>query len=592
MSGTADQPDTFAPVSSRRRAIIVLAAAIAFAAKLFLALKTYGTNDVYSFERFAVWSRYFGADLYQIAPDFNHPPSMIHLLHFLQWIAERTDLPFHFWIRFPGILADAGSLWLICRILGSRIAERSVFIAVLLIAAAPAQILISGFHGNTDPIMIFFVIAAVYLAGYRGSVIGGGIAFGLALCIKVVPLILVPVLFLAIPGWRKRTTFFAATAAVVAMAWSPFVERQPSLILHHVLGYKGSYGLWGFSWLFRQLGDGWPATEFLNAAFRLAGTPTLMTAIVALSIWMNRSGRKPTLYVQVGMVFLLFFAGASAFAIQYLAWLTPWLAELGVVPVALFTLTGSVFVIVVYNFWTLGTPAYLAIAYPWFHLQYFQALCWISVLLLAFIAWRRIRHEAVPQISYLSNLSPRVRFAVFAFATALFLICPAIVKMRGDTLGLHPSYAEDMVLGTQSGEYHNLADELYRRGRSDEADAAENKASALAAQSWERYYALARDEPARERLHTPEDYLDASLSDYNHGAFADCVTDATASLKFRPGVPAAWNNISTCNSELGHWDAAIAAAQQALRCDPDYWVAQQNLDWAIGQKRLASAAGK
>ena len=569
-------------ISSRRRAVIVCVAAVAFAAKLFLVLKTYGTNDVYSFERFAVWSRYFGADLYQIAPDFNHPPSMIHILHALQWLAERTHLPFHFWIRFPGILADAGSLWLICRILGSRLAERPVFIAVLLIAAAPTQILISGFHGNTDPIMIFFVIAAVWLTGYRRNIEGGGIAFGLSLCIKVAPLVLVPIFFLSIPGWRKCFTFLFAAAAVVAIAWSPFVEQQPSLVMHKVLGYKGSYGLWGFSWLFRQLGASWPTTEWLNAAFRRAGTPVLITAILALSWWMNRSGKKQSLYSQAGMIFLLVFTGTGAFAVQYLAWLTPWIAELGIDAVLLFTLTGSVFLAVVYNFWALGIPGYLAIAYPWLHLQYFQVLCWISVLVLTFTAWRRMHH-----IRGTGILVTRARLAVAAMAAVAFLMYPAIMKMRRDTMDIRPVYAEDVVLATQSDEYHNLAAELFKRGRTVEAEATENKATSLLSDGQKMYETLAGADPGRSRLRTPEDYLDASLTDYNNGSYADCVSDATASLKFRPGAPAAWNNISICNSQLGNFDAAITAARQALICDPDYQVAQQNLDWAIDQKHRA-----
>ncbi|HEU5021781.1 MAG TPA: hypothetical protein VFT60_07810, partial [Bryobacteraceae bacterium] len=55
-----------------RRTAVVAIAAIAFFAKLWLALSTYGTNDVYTYERFGLWSQYLGADLYRIAPDLNH----------------------------------------------------------------------------------------------------------------------------------------------------------------------------------------------------------------------------------------------------------------------------------------------------------------------------------------------------------------------------------------------------------------------------------------------------------------------------------------------------------------------------------------
>jgi len=561
-----------------RRALIILAAAIAFAVKILLAFKTYGTNDVYTYERFGLWSRYFGVDLYGIAPDLNHPPSMLHVLSFLLWVSERTHLPFHFVLRLPGILADAGSLWLVCRILGERIAEKSVFIAVLIIAIAPTHILISGFHGNTDPIMIFFVMAAVWLAGYRDNPAAGGVAYGMAFCIKIAPVILVPVLFLSLNGAKKRIAFFAAAAAVVVIAWSPYVFQQPSLVAHHVFGYKSSYGLWGFSWLFRELANTWPASQWLNNYFSLIGSPLVMVAILALSVAMNRLEKKPSLYTQVGMVFLFFFTFTSGFAVQYLAWLTPWVAELGALPVALFMITGSVFLLVVYNYWTLGMPWYMAIAYPWSSHQYFQVLCWLSVMILTFAAWRRIRYGQVIMPASLGRLtlngiSPVLRFA--------------IIHMRRDKLGFSPAYGEDQVFYTQADELHNLATELYQRGRPSEASVVQMQSDLLTARGQKITDSLARAQPARTYLHVPEEYVDASLDDYNRGDFTQCVQDATESLKLRPGMPAAWNKIALCNAELGDWDGAIAAATQALRIEPESEVVRQNLDMAIAGKRRA-----
>jgi hypothetical protein len=571
-----------------RRLAIILVAAIAFTAKLLLALKTYGTNDVYTYERFALWSRYFGADLYKIAPDLNHPPSMLHILSALLWMSEHTQLPFHFWIRFPGILADVGSLWLVCRILGPRIAERSVWIAVLLIAIAPTNILISGFHGNTDPIMIFFVMAAVWLAGYRDKPAAGGAAYGIALCIKVAPVILVPVLFLSLEGIRKRTAFFLATAAVTAIAWSPYLYQQPAAVIHQVFGYKSSYGLWGFSWLFREFANAWPASQWINNGFSRFGSVFVVTAIVALSVWMNRLTRKPSLYAQVGMVFLLFFTATSGFAVQYLAWLTPWIAELGALPVALFIVTGSVFLLVVYNYWNLGMPWHLAIAYPWSSHQYFQVLCWISVLLLTFAAWRQVRRGEAFSFPALRIPLP-VRVAAAVVALSAFLLYPAIVHMRRDWLGRQPAYDVDEVLFTQADEYHNLASELLKHGRASEAYAVEDRANRMDTDAQRVSDALSRLQPARLVVRTPEGYVDMSEMDYNQGEYAQCVSDATESLKLRPSMPAAWYNISLCNSQLGNWDAAVAAATEGLRIEPESDVVRENLAWTLRQQRQAAA---
>jgi hypothetical protein len=565
----------------RYRAIATVAA-IAFLAKLALALNTYGTNDVYTYERFGLWSRYFGAELYKIAPDLNHPPSMLHLLRLLIGVGEWTHLGFAFCIRFPGIVADAGTVWLICRILGPRIGERSVFWAVLLIAASPTNILVSGFHGNTDPVMIFFVLLMVWLVGYRDRAAAGGVAFGIAFCIKIAPVVLMPVLFFALKGVRRKAAFFAAAGALVLVAWAPYLYQEPVAVFHQVFGYKSSYGLWGVSWLLRGLANAWPASQGINSAFSKVGSPLVMAGIVLLSIRM--SFLKKSLYAQAGMVFLFFFTATSGFAVQYMVWLVPWLAELGVFPVACFVLTGSVFLLVVYNYWNLGMPWYMAIAYPWSSHQYFQVWCWASVILLAIAAWCRMRYDEELDYGWIGRISPVLRASVAAALAVGVLFYPAVIHMKRDAFGVAPTYGEDVVLYTQADELHNMSMELARRGRAKEASEVDDQVRRLTDHAEVIYNSLVREQPSRATLRTPEDYVDASLQDYNTAAYPQCVYDATESLKGRPGMPAALNNITLCQAEMGNWDAAIVAAREGVRVEPESAEARQNLDYVLAGK--------
>ena len=80
---------------------------------------------------------------------------------------------------------------------------------------------------------------------------------------------------------------------------------------------------------------------------------------------------------------------------------------------------------------------------------------------------------------------------------------------------------------------------------------------------------LTRLQPARLALRTLEDYVETSGRDYDNGDYAQCVSDATESLKLRPGMPAAWYNISVCSAQCGDWDAAVAAATAAMRIEPE-----------------------
>ena len=115
---------------------VTLAAAVC---KLVLAVRTYGSNDVYAFERFSGWSSYLGAELYRAAWDFNHPPSMLHVFRILEWLARVSGLWFPFWLRLPAILADAGSVWILFQILKRRLHEASIRYALLMFAAADAK---------------------------------------------------------------------------------------------------------------------------------------------------------------------------------------------------------------------------------------------------------------------------------------------------------------------------------------------------------------------------------------------------------------------------------------------------------------------
>jgi hypothetical protein len=568
----------------QRRAILLFAAAVAFAVKLALALNTYGTNDVYTYERFGLWSRYLGAELYRIAPDLNHPPSMLHFLSGILRFSDFTHVPFQFWLRFCCIVADAGSLWLVCRILGERLAQRPVFLAVLLIAISPMNILISGFHGNTDPVMIFFVLLAVWLAGYRGRIAAGGAAFGLAFCIKIAPVIAAPALFFALPDWRKRLRFFGVAAVVTIAAWSPYIFDDPRAVLHQVFGYQSSYGLWGVSWLLRQLSAAWPASWRVNLICSQAGSFLAMAAVILLSWWMSRRPNRPALYAQMRMIFLFFFAVTSGFAVQYLAWLTPWIAGLGIAPAAFYTTAGSIFLLVVYNYWALGAPWYLAIAYPWTPHQYFQVLCWLSVVVLAVIAWRRMR-GAPP--AFPRRIPRGVVWTGSAVAAIALLIYPATVHMRGDRLGIAPVYAKDEALYTEAELYHNLALELFRRGRRADANRVDARAAALERNGEEISEILLREQPARSTMRTPENLMNASLDAYNRQDFAECAADAREALRHRPGMPAAWNNIVVCDASLGKWESAIAAAREGVRLEPESLAVRRNLEWVLSERARA-----
>jgi protein O-mannosyl-transferase len=51
-------------------------------------------------------------------------------------------------------------------------------------------------------------------------------------------------------------------------------------------------------------------------------------------------------------------------------------------------------------------------------------------------------------------------------------------------------------------------------------------------------------------------------------------------LKLRPDYAEAWNNICAANNQLGRFEEASKACEQALRLKPDLELARNNLQYA------------
>jgi hypothetical protein len=133
------------------------------------------------------------------------------------------------------------------------------------------------------------------------------------------------------------------------------------------------------------------------------------------------------------VIFFLFLAATSGFGVQYLAWLVPWAVGLGVAPAALYYATSGIFLFLVYDYWSQGMPWFIADSirvgdYYFAGLDYFQILCWLSVVALAWTAWRQMKGRSIMERT-LAHLTPTRRCLAVAVAS-LFLIVPTAAWFR------------------------------------------------------------------------------------------------------------------------------------------------------------------
>jgi hypothetical protein len=213
----------------------------------------------------------------------------------------------------------------------------------------------------------------------------------MALNIKVVPILFAPVFLFYLPGTRRRFDFAATAAAMFLLGSLPYIAQDPVLIIHRVFGYASMSGTWGLSLVgFLTL----PGPVY--QAYLVVGKAIMLMAILFASYWMNRSNRKPALFVQCGFIAFLCIFWIPGFGVQYLAWLVPWAADLGDKRSMCYYVSSGIFLFVFYTQLSGGLPWFLANGYDpgkllWAGTLFFPAAmaCWISVGTVAYSIWQK-----------------------------------------------------------------------------------------------------------------------------------------------------------------------------------------------------------
>ena len=368
---------------------LVAATILSFAAKVIIARNTYGSLDALLWETNLQELRHDGlSTLYKngtvvrIAgqPDhheiFNHPPFMIRLLAGWGWLSDVTGQPLRFWLRATCAVADLASVALLVAIM---LRTQAVFqpATLLLVAASPVSLMISGFHGNVDPIMIALVLLSVYLLE-TGSAGLAGMALGMAMNFKIVPLIFLPAMLLYLSG-KKRIELLLGMVGVFVIGSMPILAQDPALVWNRVFGYSPQLvsGRWGIS-RFVYILASQPSFDLYA---RTAKIPLLCLLALA-AIWFNAREHKPPLALQCGFAAFLFLALTPGFGVQYLAWAVPWACFVTFRQALAFHATSGLLIFSCYNRGADGLPWYFAYngTSEWYgSVVFIGLLCWLTI---------------------------------------------------------------------------------------------------------------------------------------------------------------------------------------------------------------------
>jgi hypothetical protein len=385
---------------------VVAAALVALVLKLLIAWNTFGTNDVISFYQFAQSLSQHGLEhTYISIIAFNHPPLVAYYLELIYKLSqlhffEQNGITFPFLLRLPAILADFISVLMLLRLVKEISAPRIPIWALLLFALSPVSLMVSGFHGNTDPIMVMFLLIAAY-ACTRHNPVCCGIFLALSCQIKIVPLLCLPV-FLFFWLQRRSLRWFVLPLILTMLTfWSEPLFHYPLAYAKNVFGYGSFWGLWGITYWLRQ--TGW--SEFSRASFYdLSLTQTLIVSLLKLTIistviilaWRRRNMvSERALFASLAYTWVIFFILSPGIGAQYLVWAAPFILVLSSQFYALFTAGSSIFLFFFYNTISRGLPWYRGMSNGDFKTDWppWSIWPWAILIVAIILLWKRARRE-------------------------------------------------------------------------------------------------------------------------------------------------------------------------------------------------------
>ena len=376
----------------QRRRIVIIVAVAAAAFKLYIAATTLGSNDVPNFFEFAQGVRDFGPiGIYghqfvegaHVFPVYNHPPLIGWLLATINWLTDHTALSFQFLIRVPASLADIVTTVLVFELVRIRRSLNDATASAVMVACSPALIIVSGYHGNTDPVFIMFTFVSFYLLVQNRSAFLAGLAFALAMSVKIVPIVALPVLLLvaARSGRRRLVHFLVGNTVVLAILWLPVFVQRWTPFKNDVLGFKGYTGQWGLVEFATLAHFSRHSVQTLQNSGRSL-LLVLAAGIPLLVAWRRKDATIPAFGLSLVLVLLL----STATAGRYTVWAVAAAFLINFWAAAIYDIASGVLLLVVYSRWSHGPPWDWdkASATPWTHHEVFLAgVVWFALLAVA-----------------------------------------------------------------------------------------------------------------------------------------------------------------------------------------------------------------
>ncbi len=369
--------------------------------RVALSLCSQGTNDIVSWEGFAEQVEQHGVLwMYRNVPKWNHPPLMGEMLVLLKAMAGGVGLGFAPVFKLVPILADLGAALAIFGVWFRKTGDYARSLrALVAFSLSLNAVLVSAYHGNTDPLVGAFILAACCAVDRRRYGWAGVLA-GAAVNVKLIPVLVFPLL-IARANLRQAVRFCAG-AALGVLPFVPILWLAGAGFAKNALEYRSNFDNWGIPlvirtpWFYARAHGHTvvqQALEGVRDVYVVLGGYLVIGAVLWLA-WRARFVKDIPIFERVALGLAMFLVLGPGFGLQYTAILGP------VLLAASFTwgvrwavLAGVLLGVAYFDFWT-GTFPLHSHFYSTFRMPASIVGVGAWVLLVAFLREKLVRKEA------------------------------------------------------------------------------------------------------------------------------------------------------------------------------------------------------
>ena len=371
---------------------------VGLALRIGVALLSSGTNDILTWRSFSTLIDKYGVlYMYDNVPTFNYPPLIGYLGKVALNSSQAFRIPFSYCFKFPMILSDILTAFLLWKIWNERRGSEIGVLAVAAFGLSFDSILISSYHGNTDSLCAFLCLLAAYLF-HKEFQFSAGLILAMALNVKLIPIVIIPAFLFCTRSWREMIRFCSGMV-VGLLPLLPIVVCCGGNFYKNAVAYNSQVDNWGIFWfLFRGLKI--PALKNLvtqiGNIYIPSGRYLILGSVVLLSLLHKIQGRQD-IYELGALCLAIFLILTPGFGVQYLAIVCPLMFAVNLKWATIYSVLAGVFTFSIYYVFWLGKIP--------FHSQFttifpmppslLGLLTWVFLIR---FAWRYIFHST-PEIS-------------------------------------------------------------------------------------------------------------------------------------------------------------------------------------------------